>query len=156
MDTCVDMGASITVAQGMEIAMGREKTAKTVAVIGDSTFAHSGITGLINASYNKRNTLTIVLDNGTTAMTGMQPNPLSGETINGIPTWSLDYRKLAEAVGLKDENIKIVNAYKKAEVEEALNELIKRNELSLLVVKGPCMINQRKKKKSGGSLTEKE
>ncbi len=156
MDTCVDMGASITVAQGMEIAMGREKTAKTVAVIGDSTFAHSGITGLVNASYNKRNTLTIVLDNGTTAMTGMQPNPLSGETINGIPTWALDYRKLAEAVGLKDENIKIVNAYKKAEVEDALNELIRRNELSLLVVKGPCMIHQRKKKKSGGSLSEKE
>ena len=148
MDTCVDMGASITVAQGMEIAVGREKAARTVAVIGDSTFAHSGITGLINASYNKRHTLTIVLDNGTTAMTGMQPNPLSGETINNIPTWALDYRKLAEAVGLKDENIKIVNAYKKSEVEDALNELIERNELSLLVIKGPCIINQRKKKKA--------
>jgi indolepyruvate ferredoxin oxidoreductase alpha subunit len=147
MDTLVDMGAGITLAQGMEIATGKEHLPRTVAVIGDSTFAHSGVTGLMNAAYNRRNTLIIVLDNGTTAMTGMQPNPLSGDDIYGNPAPALDYRKLGEAVGLKDENIKIVDAYNRDEVESTLKELMVRNELSLLVVKGPCLINHRKKKK---------
>ncbi len=144
MDTCVEMGGSIGVAQGMEIASG-EKYSNTVAVIGDSTFAHSGITGLVNAAYNKRNTMVIVLDNGTTAMTGMQPNPLSGERINGEETYQLDYIKLAEAVGIKKENVKIADAYGKAELESLIPEMIGRKELCLLVVKGPCVIYKRKR-----------
>ena len=144
MHTLVDMGAGITLAQGMEMAGG----GRTVAIIGDSTFAHSGVTGLINAAYNNRKSLIIVLDNGTTAMTGMQPNPMSGETIYHAPAWALDYQKLGEAAGLKSENIRIVDAHKKAEVESVLNELMARDELALLVVKGPCLIDLRKKKKS--------
>ena len=147
MDTLVDMGASIPLAQGMEMAMGAESAKRTVAVIGDSTFAHSGVTGLINAAYNNRHTLMIVLDNGTTAMTGMQPNPLSGENIYHEKAWVLDYRKLGEAAGLKSENIMIIDARDKVEIEDALTGLLERNELSLLVVKGPCIIDMRKKKK---------
>jgi len=148
MDTLVDMGASIPLAQGIEMAMGTESAKRTVAVIGDSTFAHSGVSGLINAAYNNRHTLMIVLDNGTTAMTGMQPNPLSGENIYHKKAWALDYRKLGEAAGLKSENIMIVDAYNNEEVESSVCELLERNELSLLVIKGPCIIDLRKKKKA--------
>jgi indolepyruvate ferredoxin oxidoreductase alpha subunit len=147
MDTCIDMGASITVAQGLEIALGKEDKADTVAVIGDSTFAHSGITGLLNAAYNKRNSLIIVLDNGTTAMTGMQPNPLSGKTIRGEDTVSLNYVKLAEACGISQENVKIVDAYSKKDIEKAIPEMLAKKSLSLLVIKGECIILKKKKKK---------
>ena len=150
MDTCVDMGASVTVPQGFEMATG--KRGKTVAVIGDSTFAHSGITGLLNATYNKRNTIVMVLDNGTTAMTGMQPNPLSGKTISGEETVVLDYRKLGEAVGMKSENIRIVDAYKKDEVEKAIKDALVSKGVQLIVVKGLCQILRRKMKKAGGEV----
>lgn len=143
-DTCVDMGASVSIAQGMEIVQ-KDKN-KTVAVIGDSTFAHSGIESLFNAAYNKRNILTIVLDNGTTAMTGMQPNPFSGETINSEPAMQIDYEKLAASIGIVAPYFRIVDAYKSEEVEKAINELVESKKLSLLVVKGPCVILKRKKK----------
>ena len=143
LDTCIDMGASISAAQGMEIVNPEGKIA---AVIGDSTFAHSGITGLLNAAYNKRKSLIIILDNGTTAMTGMQPNPLSGKTIKGEDTWALNYAKLAEAVGIGPDNFAEVNAYKPAEMENAIERLGKSGKLSLLVIKGKCIILARKTK----------
>jgi indolepyruvate ferredoxin oxidoreductase alpha subunit len=117
-----------------------------VAVLGDSTFAHSGLTGLLNAAYNKRKSLIIVLDNGTTAMTGLQPNPLSGTRINGEETVALDYAKLAEACGLSPDNVRIVDAYKPEAIEEAIVSLLKTGRLSLLVAKGLCMILKRKRK----------
>lgn len=141
-DTCVDMGGSITVAEGIDIAL---RSKKIISVIGDSTFAHSGVTGLINAAYNKRNILVIVLDNGTTAMTGMQPNPCSGETIKGEQTMQLDYRKLAESIGIPDSNFAIADAYKKDDVENKIDALMKTNSLAFLIVKGPCVILKRKK-----------
>jgi indolepyruvate ferredoxin oxidoreductase alpha subunit len=147
MDTCVDMGASVTVAQGIEIAEGRRHEQDTVAVIGDSTFAHSGITGLINAAYNGRNGLVIVLDNGTTAMTGMQPNPFSGERIDHSESFQLDYEKLAAAVGISRDNYRMVDAYKPDDIEAAITELRERAGLSLLVVKGTCVILKQKIKK---------
>jgi indolepyruvate ferredoxin oxidoreductase alpha subunit len=151
MDTCVDMGASITIAQGIELsrgndaARGKQKRKNTVAVLGDSTFAHSGLPGLLNAAYNKRNSLIIVLDNGTTAMTGMQPNPLSGERINGEETVVLDYVKLAEAVGMTRDHVRIVDAYKPKDIEEAINTLVQKNSLSLLVVRGLCVILRKRR-----------
>jgi len=147
MDTCVEMGGSIGLAQGIELAEGPEGQSKAVAVIGDSTFAHSGITGLINAAYNKRTSVIIVLDNNTTAMTGMQPNPFSGQRINGESTTAIDYRLLGQAVGLQDENIRLVDAARPEEVLTNLKELLATKRLSLLVVKGPCMIWKRKQKK---------
>ena len=157
-DTCIEMGGSIGIAQGIEIAesaipgtaegsgAGGPKERHTVAVLGDSTFAHSGLTGLLNAAYNGRKSLIIVLDNGTTAMTGMQPNPLSGERLNGEKTVALDYTKLGEACGLNPANVRIVDAYKPEEVEEAVTSLMKTGRLSLLVVKGLCVILKRKRK----------
>lgn len=144
-DTCIDMGASITVAQGIEIAEGKKPRKNTVSVLGDSTFAHSGIPGLLNAAYNKRNSLIIVLDNGTTAMTGMQPNPCSGERINGEPTVKLDYLKLCEAFGLLKEDVRIVDAYNPAEIEEAITAMINTDRLSFIVVKGECVVLKRRK-----------
>jgi indolepyruvate ferredoxin oxidoreductase alpha subunit len=147
MDTCIDMGASITVAQGMEIALGSAHTQKVAAVIGDSTFAHSGITGLVNAAYNKRNSLIIVLDNSTTAMTGMQPNPLSGERITGEPAVQLDYRKIAEAVGISSENFVVVDAYHEKVIEEALLRCAESKKLSMIVVKSQCIVLKARKAK---------
>lgn len=144
MDTCVDMGASVSMVQGIEMAMGDRYQGDAVGVIGDSTFAHSGLTGLLNAAYNKRHSLIIVLDNGTTAMTGMQPNPLSGRTINWEETTPLDYGKLGEAVGIAPEHVRIVNAFKKDAVETAVKELLATKSLALLVAKGPCIIAKRK------------
>jgi indolepyruvate ferredoxin oxidoreductase alpha subunit len=146
MDTCVEMGGSIGVAQGIEIAEQKSKVPHTVAVIGDSTFAHSGISGLINAAYNGRRSLVVVLDNGTTAMTGMQPNPMSGERITGEATQALDYRLLGLACGLSEQNIVVADAYKPKEIEAHIESLLGSGRLSLLVVKGPCVINKRKKK----------
>jgi indolepyruvate ferredoxin oxidoreductase alpha subunit len=148
MDTCVDMGASVTVGQGIEIAEGDAHQRDTVAVIGDSTFAHSGITGLINAAYNGRHGLVIVLDNGTTAMTGMQPNPFSGQRIDHSESFKLDYQKLAEAVGISSENYRMVDAYKSDDIENAIDELREKSGLSLLVVKGTCVILRQKLKKA--------
>jgi indolepyruvate ferredoxin oxidoreductase alpha subunit len=156
-DTCIEMGGSIGIAQGIEIAHGAISTAHgsvsrtdgqrpAVAVLGDSTFAHSGLTGLLNAAYNKRNSLIIVLDNGTTAMTGLQPNPLSGTRIDGEETVALDYVKLAEACGLAPGNVRIVDAYKPESIEEAIIALLETGRLSLLVVKGLCVILKRKRK----------
>ena len=146
MDTCIDMGASIGVAQGLEIA-GQ----KSVAVIGDSTFAHSGITSLINAVYNKRNILTIVLDNGTTAMTGMQPNPFSGKTIKDEDTYQVNYQMLGEAIGIDKENIVVVDAYKNEDIENTISNLMKKEKISLMIVKSTCIILKKRKVKKGFS-----
>jgi indolepyruvate ferredoxin oxidoreductase alpha subunit len=161
MDTCVEMGGSIGLAQGIEIAEGiggaegETGTGRTVAVVGDSTFAHSGLTGLVNAAYNGRRLLIIVLDNSTTAMTGMQPNPFSGERLNGEATVALDYRKLAAAAGLADGDVAIVDAYKPKEVEEAIVRFLAARRLSLLVVKGPCVIWKRKREKKTTDGTDR-
>jgi len=106
-----------------------------------------GLPGLLNAAYNKRTSLVIVLDNGTTAMTGMQPNPLSGQRINGEDAVVMDYKKLGEAFGLKSENIEIVDAYKPEEIESTISRLVESDELALLVVQGLCVILRKKREK---------
>jgi indolepyruvate ferredoxin oxidoreductase, alpha subunit len=144
MDTCVEMGGSVGMAQGIEMAEGADYAHNVVAVIGDSTFAHSGISGIINAAYNRRTSLVIVLDNGITAMTGMQQNPFSGKTICGDPSPVLDYKKLAEMIGIGPDNYVMVNAFKADEVGSVLDRLMASRKLSLLVVKGPCIIAKSK------------
>ncbi len=146
MDTCVEMGASVGMAQGMEAAAGKDYKNNVVAVIGDSTFAHSGISGFINAAYNGRHSLIIVLDNGITAMTGMQHNPFSGKTILNQQTMSVDYVKLSEAIGLPSEQVRVVNAYKPEDIENVLLELLSMKKLCLMVVKGLCVIAKGKGK----------
>ena len=124
MDTLVDMGASLTMAQGMDIVLGTGDRPRVAAVIGDSTFAHSGLTGLLNAVWNKRDGLYIVLDNGTTAMTGTQPNPLSGERMGRENSSALSYRALAAAVGVPPENVAVVDGHDKAAITTAIADLI--------------------------------
>ncbi len=138
LDSCIDMGASITVAQGIETAEGDNFENNLVAIIGDSTFFHSGMTGLLNASYNKHKIPVIVLDNSTTAMTGMQPHPGTGETLKGESTTKVDYKKLAESFGINF--YREVDAFNISEIEKAIKEALSSKETALIVVKGLCAI----------------
>ena len=124
-----------------------EQRGRIAAVIGDSTFAHSGITGLLNAVWNGRDGLYIVLDNGTTAMTGMQPNPMSGERLGRSDAPSVDYELLARAFGLPAANFGMVDAYDTAAISEAIDTLADRPGVRLLVVMGLCLIESTKLKK---------
>jgi indolepyruvate ferredoxin oxidoreductase, alpha subunit len=141
-DTTICMGASIGNALGMEKAMGKESAAKMVAVIGDSTFVHSGITGLADVAYNKGATTVIILDNSITAMTGHQHHPGTGMTLMGEPTTKLDYLALAKSLGVRDA--RAVDAYDMAAVRAAIKEAVANPEPSLLVMQGPCALMVRK------------
>ena len=155
LDTCVDMGASITMAHGMDAALaGMPGRPRIAAVIGDSTFAHSGITGLVNAVWNGRSGLYIVLDNGTTAMTGSQPNPLSGERMGRENAPALDYRLLARAIGIPDANIAVVDGNSLAAVTTAVDDLLDRDGVRLLAAVGLCVIEAKELRKVG-KLDEK-
>ena len=138
MDTCVCMGASIGMLHGFEKARGREAMKSTVAIIGDSTFIHSGITGLINVVYNQGVGTVIIADNATTGMTGHQHHPATGKTLRGDITNSLDLEQLVKAIGVK--NIRVVNAYDMKEVEVALKEEIVKPEPSVIITKAPCKL----------------
>ncbi len=109
MDSCICMGASIGNAHGMEKALGPDGAGKVVAVIGDSTFLHSGITGLMNVVYNRGISTVILLDNDITAMTGAQENPATGKTLHGEPTRRTDLPALCRALGV--EHVFTVNPH---------------------------------------------
>lgn len=137
-DSVICMGASIGVAHGMAKALGDEGDGKIVAVIGDSTFIHSGITGLINAVYNKGCSTTIILDNMTTAMTGHQPNPCSDITITGESTHPLDFEKLCHAIGVN--HVYKVNPNDIKRTYETLQREIERPEPSVIISHYPCIL----------------
>jgi len=141
MDACICMGASIGSALGMEKARGEEFASKTVAVIGDSTFVHSGITALIDVIYNKGTSTVIILDNDTTAMTGHQEHPATGMNIRQQPTNKLDIEGLIRAIGIK--NIRIVDPLKLDQLEAALKEELDRREPSVIITKRPCVLLNR-------------
>lgn len=137
-DTCVCMGASIGVALGMEKARGKEQSKKTVAVIGDSTFIHSGITGLIDMVYNKGTGTVIILDNSITGMTGHQDNPTTGLTIKGEPTKQVDLVKLCKAVGV--ERVKVCDPFNLKKFEQIVKEEVAQDELSVIIAQRPCAL----------------
>ena len=141
MDTCVCMGASIGMAHGMEKARGRDFSRKTVAVIGDSTFIHSGITGLIDIVYNKGNSTVIVLDNSITGMTGHQENPTTGFTIKGEPTKQVDLVKLANAIGI--DRVRVADPFNLKEFEKVVKEEVEADEPSLIIAQRPCALLKR-------------
>jgi indolepyruvate ferredoxin oxidoreductase alpha subunit len=143
LDTCVCMGASIGNALGLEKAIGREFAKKMVAVLGDSTFVHSGMTGLADVAYNRGATTVIVLDNSTTAMTGHQDHPGTGTTLMGEPTVKLDLIALAKSMGIKDA--RRVNAYDVAAVRQAIREAVENPEPSFLVMEGTCVLLERER-----------
>ncbi|MGE5606730.1 MAG: thiamine pyrophosphate-dependent enzyme, partial [Bacteroidota bacterium] len=137
-DTCVCMGASIGVAHGMEKARGLEFGKKTVAIIGDSTFIHSGITGLIDVVYNKGNATVIILDNSITGMTGHQPNPATGFTIKGEPTRQVDLVQLAKAVGVN--RVRVADPFAIDEFEKIVREETAAAEPSVIISQRPCAL----------------
>ena len=137
-DACVCMGASVGMAHGMEKARGEEAAAKTVAVIGDSTFVHSGITGLVDIIYNRGTSTVILLDNSITGMTGHQQNPSTGKDIRGTEAPQLDFVKLFEAIGVK--NIRVVDPFDLKAFEKAVKEETARREASVIIAKRPCAL----------------
>ncbi|MBC2581415.1 indolepyruvate ferredoxin oxidoreductase subunit alpha [Clostridium sp. DJ247] len=141
MDTSICMGASIGMALGFEKARGKDFAKKSVAVIGDSTFIHSGITGLIDVVYNKGNTTVIILDNSITAMTGHQENPSTGYTLKGEPTIGIDFEALGRAIGIK--RIQTVDAYDIFNFERIIKEETQAEEPSLIITKRPCVLLKR-------------
>lgn len=138
MDVCVCMGASIGVAHGLEKARGAEFRKKTVAVIGDSTFIHSGITGLIDIVYNKGNSTVIILDNSITGMTGHQQNPTTGFTIKGEPTKQVDLELLCKAVGV--DRVTVVDPFDVKEFERVVKTETETDEPSVIISQRPCAL----------------
>jgi indolepyruvate ferredoxin oxidoreductase alpha subunit len=138
MDTCVCMGASIGTAFGMEKALGEAARGKVVAVIGDSTFVHSGITGLINVVYNRGFSTVIILDNGTTAMTGAQDHPGTGKTLQAESTHRLDLAALCRAIGV--EHVYTVNPHDQETTEAVLRREIGRDAPSVVIARASCVL----------------
>ena len=137
-DAVLCMGASIGMAHGMEKARGREFARKAVAVIGDSTFIHSGITGLIDAVYNKGNLTLIILDNSTTGMTGHQHHPASGFTIKNEPTHLLNLEALCLACGAS--SVRVVDSYDMEGLENAIKEETGRDGVSVIIARRSCVL----------------
>ncbi len=137
-DTCICMGASIGVAHGMEKARGAEFGKKTVAILGDSTFIHSGITGLIDVVYNKGNSTVLILDNSITGMTGHQQNPTTGFTIKGEPTKQVDLELLCKAVGI--ERVTVVDPFDIKEFERVVKTETEAAEPSVIISQRPCAL----------------
>jgi indolepyruvate ferredoxin oxidoreductase, alpha subunit len=140
METSICMGASIGMAFGFEKARGKDFAKKTVAVIGDSTFWHSGVTGLIDVVYNRGITTVIILDNGTTAMTGHQSNPSSGEIMTGGVAPQLDFMALARALGIK--SVREVDAYDLEQLEAVIREEVAREEPSVIITRRVCLLKR--------------
>jgi len=138
MDTCIDMGASITFAHGCDKALGATDPRRRVAVIGDSTFFHSGITGLINTVYNQSNVITIITDNRTTGMTGHQPHPGTGKTLMGKETTAVDPAELARACGVK--RVLSVDPYQTKATRKQVREFLSELGPAVIISRRPCAL----------------
>lgn len=141
MDMMVDMGAAIGMGIGLRQVLPREQAKRVVSVIGDSTFVHSGITGLVQMAYNKPETghVVIILDNSITAMTGQQEHPGTGRKLDHSPTYKLDYGEIAKACGIP--NVVVVNPVKDTDgLKKAVQEALAKDELTLIIAKSPCIL----------------
>ena len=132
------MGASIGALHGFNKVLGEESEGKTVAVIGDSTFMHSGMTGLANVAYNQSNSTVIILDNSITGMTGHQQNPTTGLNIKGDPAGKIDLEALCRSMGF--ERVRVVDPYDLKECEEALKEELAAKAPSVIISRRPCAL----------------
>ena len=137
-DTTICMGASVSGLHGFNKASGEKNAARTVAVIGDSTFMHSGVTGLINIAYNESTSTVIILDNSITGMTGHQQNPTTGFNLKGDPCTKIDLEALCHAVGIR--RVQIVDPYDLAACDKALKEELAANEPSVIISRRPCAL----------------
>lgn len=145
MDTTLDMGASVSMAHGFELALEGDHR-PVVAVIGDSTFAHSGLTSLMNTIYNKGAGTVCILDNRTTAMTGQQGNPFNGITLQHRPSRELNLPAILQALGV--DHVQCVDAFDMKAVRSALKEATQREELDVIIFQGSCVLLDKSPKQS--------
>jgi len=137
-DTTICMGASISTLHGMEKARGKEFIKNWVAVIGDSTFLHTGINSLINMVYNKATGTVMILDNRTTGMTGHQEHAATGKTLKGEETYAIDLAALCRSVGV--QNVLEVNSFDVKELERMIKESVNGDTLTVIIAKSPCVL----------------
>ena len=138
LDSTLCMGASVSGLHGFNLARGNEAERKSVAVIGDSTFMHSGMTGLVNVAYNATNSTVIILDNSITGMTGHQQNPTTGYNIKGDPAAKVDLEALCRALGIN--RVTVVDPYDLAACEKVLKEELAAEEPSVIISRRPCVL----------------
>lgn len=138
LDSTLCMGASISGLHGFNKVGGAETEKKSVCVIGDSTFMHSGMTGLVNIAYNASNSTVIILDNSITGMTGHQQNPTTGYNIKGDPAAAVNLEELCHAIGIK--RVRVVDPYDLKQCEDAILEEIAIEEPSVIISRRPCML----------------
>jgi indolepyruvate ferredoxin oxidoreductase alpha subunit len=132
------MGASISALHGMEKGKGKDYIKNWVAVIGDSTFLHTGINSLVNMVYNKSTATVMILDNRTTGMTGHQDHAATGKTLKGEETYAIDLSELCRAIGVP--NVIEVNAFDTKELERIVKESTQSDELTVIITKAPCVL----------------
>lgn len=137
-DTTVCMGSSISTLHGMEKAKGKEYVKNWVAVIGDSTFMHTGVNSLMNMVYNQATGTVIILDNSTTGMTGHQDHAATGKTLKGETVPAINIFKLCKAMGI--ESVTEVNAFDTEELERIIKEEVARDAVSVIITKSPCVL----------------
>ncbi len=138
MDYTICMGASVSGIHGFNKARGEDSEGRTVAVIGDSTFMHSGVTGLIDIAYNESNSTVIILDNSITGMTGHQQNPTTGYNIKGDPAGKIDLEALCRSIGIN--RVRVVDPYNLAECDKAIKEELSAKEPSVIISRRPCAL----------------
>ena len=138
LDSTLCMGASVSGLHGFNLARGEAAEGKSVAVIGDSTFMHSGMTGLVNIAYNATNSTVIILDNSITGMTGHQQNPTTGYNIKGDPAAKVDLEALCKALGIN--RVCVVDPYDLKACEKAVKEELAANEPSVIISRRPCVL----------------
>ena len=143
-DTTMCMGSSISTLHGMEKAKGKVYIKNWVAVIGDSTFLHTGVNSLMNMVYNQATGTVMILDNSTTGMTGHQDHAATGKTLMGDPTYAIDIPGLCRAMGIK--NVVEVNAFDIETLEKTIREEVAKDEVSVIITKSPCVLLSKEKK----------
>ena len=137
-DTIVCMGASISTLHGYNKALGQDAEKRSVAVIGDSTFIHTGINSLIDVAYNRSNSVVIILDNSITGMTGHQQNPTTGYTIKGDPTAAVSLEALVKSIGI--ERVNVVDPYDLTSVEQIIKQELEADAPSVIIARRPCAL----------------
>ncbi len=137
-DWTICMGSSISCLHGFNKVRGEESQNQTVAVIGDSTFMHTGLNSLVNVAYNASNSTVIILDNSITGMTGHQQNPTTGKNLKGDPAAAVDLEALCHAIGIK--RVRVADPYHLAEMEQAITEELAVNEPSVIISRRPCAL----------------
>lgn len=143
-DTTICMGASISSLHGMEKAKGKDYIKNWVAVIGDSTFLHTGVNSLMNMVYNQATGTVLILDNSTTGMTGHQDHAATGKTLQGDPTYAIDIPGLCRSIGVP--NVCVVNAFDIETLEKTIKEEVAKEEVSVIITRTPCVLLDKSRK----------